>query len=130
MGNRQAGDPDGEPFADDVEDPERVVAANGQQARSRPLDVQALLDRQLIAAESNGPAVQAGIEPDRVAVVGVADGVPQGPGPAVEVVQDRERAGHVAAFEQFQPWPERPAVQAGAAFHGSEQRGEPHIGVS
>ena len=66
VGDRQAGDGDGEPFVD-VEDPVGVVAADGQQARARPLDVQALLDRQLVAGQRDRLAREAGSEDDRVA---------------------------------------------------------------
>jgi hypothetical protein len=44
MRDRQAGDGDGEPLVD-VEDAVGIVAADGQQARARPLDVQTLVDR-------------------------------------------------------------------------------------
>src|SRR5205807_10326938 len=93
----QAVDRDSEPLVD-VKHPVLVVAADGQEAGARPLDVQALVNRQLVAGQGDGLAVEAGIEPDRVAVLGVADRVPQGAGPAVVVVQDRQRAGHVAAL--------------------------------
>src|SRR6516165_1793461 len=42
--DRQARDGDGESLAD-VEGPELIAAADGQQAGARPFDVQALLDR-------------------------------------------------------------------------------------
>src|SRR5262249_54071666 len=55
VGDRQPGDGHGEPFGD-VEDPVDVLAADGQQVRSGPLDVQALVDRQLVAGQGDGLA--------------------------------------------------------------------------
>src|SRR5205823_14410058 len=79
VGDGQAGDGDGEPLVDDVEHPERVAAADGQLVRPRPLDVQALLDRQFVAGQGDGLTVEAGCEDDRVAAVDGGDGRPQGP---------------------------------------------------
>ena len=74
VGDGQAGDGDGQPLVDDVEDPERVVAADGQLVGAGPLDVQALPDRQLVAGHRDGLADEAGGEDDRVAVVSAGDG--------------------------------------------------------
>src|SRR5207245_1206629 len=75
---------------------------DGQLVGARPLDVQTLLDRQLVAGQGDGLAVEAGREDDGVAVLGVADRVPQGAGPGVVVVQDRQRAGKASIFEDFE----------------------------
>src|SRR5262245_6146140 len=102
VGDRQACDGDGEPLAD-VEDPERIIAADGQLVGARPLDVQALPDGQLVAGQRDRLTDEAGGEDDGVAVLGAGDGVPQGPETGVVGVQDRQRAEGGPVFEAFEP---------------------------
>src|SRR5262249_32372046 len=92
-GDGQPGDGDGEPFAD-VEDPAGIAAADGQQARARPLDVQAPHDVERAAGQGDGPAREGRGEGDRVSVAGAGNRVAQGPGPLVEVVQYGQGAEH------------------------------------
>lgn len=70
----------------DVKDTEGVVAADGQPARPRPFDVQALADRDLVAGQGDGLAIEAGSEDDCIAALGVGNRIPQRASSAIEVV--------------------------------------------
>ena len=102
VGDGQASDRDGEPLAN-VKDPELIVAADDQQASAGPLDVQAVVDRQLAASQRDGLAVQAGSKDDRVAALGGFDRVPQRPSPTIKIIRDRQRTRNGAVFEEFKP---------------------------
>src|SRR5207245_2932578 len=102
VSDRQPGDGDSEPLVDNVKDPEGVVAADGQQAGARAFDVQALLDRQFVAGQGNGLAVEAGSEDNRIAALGVLDGIAERARSAVDVVEDGQRAGGGSIFEHFE----------------------------
>src|SRR5262249_44002052 len=75
----QAGDRDGDRFLvlTNVKAPAGVVAADGQQAGARALDVQALANRQVAACQGDRLAAQAGGEDDRVPAAGGLDRRPQ-----------------------------------------------------
>ena len=97
--------------------PVRVVADRRfLQPVARIGDVEALLDRQLVAGQRDGLAVEAGGEDDAVAVPGAAQGVPERPGPGVEVVQDRQRAEGGPVFEGFEPRQEPAPTRRLAAY--------------
>src|SRR5262249_7993762 len=91
MSNRKTGDGDGESRVDG-EGAVRVVAADGQQVSARTLDVQALGDRQLVAGQSDCPTIEARSKNDRVAVLGLGNGVPQRPRTLIEGIEDRKDA--------------------------------------
>src|SRR5205807_1585528 len=102
IGDGQPVDHDSEPLVD-VKHPVLVVAADGQEAGARPLDVQALINRQLVAGQGDCLAVKTGGEDERVSILGFGDRVPQRPRPLVKVVQDGQRAGNRADFKGFEP---------------------------
>ena len=87
MCDHQPGDGHSEPFVD-VEDPVGIVAADGQQAGAWPLDIEAFLDRQLVAGQRDRLAVEAGGKDDRVAALRAGDGIAERARPFVERVQD------------------------------------------
>ncbi len=114
VGDGQAGDGRRHAAAD-VEDPAGTAAADGQSAGPGAFDVQVLGDGQLAARQRDGLAVQALGELDRVAAVGRGDRGPEGPGPAVEVVQDRQGAEDSPLLEPFEPRPQ-PGSPAGRSI--------------
>src|SRR5262249_26277004 len=61
----------------DIKDPVGIVATDREQARARSFDVHAIVDRDLVAGQSDGLAVEAGSEDDHVAALGPLDRVPE-----------------------------------------------------
>src|SRR5262249_50526266 len=92
----------GAPALADVEDPAAVIAADGQQARSRSLDVELVIDLQLAAGQRDRLPVEAGVKYDHVAAHGIVDRIPERSRPAVQVVQDRQGAEDGPVFEDFE----------------------------
>src|SRR5207253_2724107 len=93
MSNGQAGDGDGKP-AVDVEYPVLVVATHLKQGCARSLDVDAVLDRYLVAGQRDRLTVEARCEDDHVAVFGAVDRGPQRSGSLVVRVRDRKGGRH------------------------------------
>src|SRR5262249_24605793 len=101
---------DGRAGAIHLEDARERVAADGQLAGARSLDGQVLVKDKVSAGQGDGLAVEARIEGDGVAALGVVvDFVAEGAelvDAAVQVVGDSPRAGQPAALERLQPRPE------------------------
>jgi hypothetical protein len=72
-------------------------------ARAEALDIQALVEGQLAAGQGDGLAFERFGEPDRGAAICGSDRIPQGAGPTIEVVQDRQRAEHSAILKVLEP---------------------------
>src|SRR6516225_9363364 len=66
------------------------------------LNVHALVDRQLIAGQSDGLAVEAGSEDDRVAALRAGDDIAERARPLIERVEDRQRAEDGATLEALE----------------------------
>src|SRR5262249_50463118 len=93
----------------DFQDTRVEAGADGQLSGARALDVQALVDEQLPAGQRDALAPQTVFEGDGVAALRVGDLIAQRAGRGrggVQVVGDGQRAGHVAAFEDFDARPE------------------------
>src|SRR5262249_11787447 len=121
VGNGQAGNRNSRP-ALDVEDAAGVVAADGQLAGARPLDVHTLIDGEL-AGQRDGFAVEAGGEADLSAALSGGDLGPQRAGAVVQAVQHGQRAGQPAVFEGFK------AQTGGGPFANMLVRVSAHTGT-
>src|SRR5262249_38298361 len=79
---------------------------------------------------SLAPGLRAAVDLPRttpVAVPGVAEGVPEGPGPGAVVVQDRQRAQGSPVFEGFEPRQEPvPTRKLPGYLVPANSREEPH----
>jgi hypothetical protein len=105
VSDRQSGDGDDMPCTD-VEYTADIVAADGQQARTRSLNVKALVDVKVATGQRNGMAPEGRIENYRIAIVGVNDRIAKRSRSFVEMVQDRQGARHRPVFEALHGEPQ------------------------
>jgi hypothetical protein len=108
--------------ATDVEDPARGIAADGQFVGAEALDIQALGEGQLTACQSDCLPLERFGEPDGIAAACCGDPIAQRASPAVQIVQDRQRAEHGAIFEAFEQRaePALPVSPGPAGFPGAQ----------